>query len=439
MGSDPTAPPPGSRAPPSSWRETSELQVAWARGIAADPDVVALIDELPREHRQPSLLFSVTQLAGRPGDGLAASCATGWSPSGRGSRRSRASAARRRTRWVACAPLLVALDRIPGPLALLELGASAGLCLGRRPLRVPLRRRPGARRRRPAADLHDVGRGCGADRAARDRVAARGRPGPALARRPRRSSPGSRLCCRPTGRSGSPGCAPHPPASPTTRRRSWRATRSRRCPRWLAAAPAGATPVVVALGTLVYLPPPARLEVLRRSARARRPARDARAGDRAARGRGAPRGADRARADAVRARARRRAARLRVRARRSAVLAVAGGATGCRGRRRPRIAACRHPTPRPRRADELDELSLRMLDFEREWASRVGAKDAAIRAEFSIPAARYYQMLYALIDSPVALRSDPLLVRRLQRLRDARSRARAARTFRTDISDQDPS
>ena len=86
---------------------------------------------------------------------------------------------------------------------------------------------------------------------------------------------------------------------------------------------------------------------------------------------------------------------------------------------------------------ELDEFSLQMLEFERLWASRVGAKDAAIRAEFSIPAARYYQMLYALIDSPVALRSDPLLVRRLQRLRDARSRARAARTFRMDDLDHD--
>jgi hypothetical protein len=90
-------------------------------------------------------------------------------------------------------------------------------------------------------------------------------------------------------------------------------------------------------------------------------------------------------------------------------------------------------------SDELDELALRVLGFERDWAARVGPKDAAIRSEFSIPAARYYQMLYALIDSPAALRSDPLLVRRLQRLRDARSRARAARTFRTDsTSDQDP-
>jgi hypothetical protein len=78
----------------------------------------------------------------------------------------------------------------------------------------------------------------------------------------------------------------------------------------------------------------------------------------------------------------------------------------------------------------LAELELRLLAFERDWADRVGAKEAAIRSEFGLPAARYYQMLYALIDSPDALRHDPLLVRRLQRLRDARTRSRAARTFR---------
>jgi hypothetical protein len=86
-------------------------------------------------------------------------------------------------------------------------------------------------------------------------------------------------------------------------------------------------------------------------------------------------------------------------------------------------------------AGELSELELRLLDFERAWAARVGAKEAAILTEFSIPPARYYQMLYALIDSPAALRHDPLLVRRLQRLRDARTRSRAARTFRTDTQD----
>jgi len=100
------------------------------------------------------------------------------------------------------------------------------------------------------------------------------------------------------------------------------------------------------------------------------------------------------------------------------------------------VPASDHARSGTQPVEELDELSRRMLEFEREWASRVGAKEAAIRAEFSVPAARYYQMLYALLDSPVALRSDPMLVRRLQRLRDARARARAARSLRT--IDQDP-
>jgi hypothetical protein len=86
----------------------------------------------------------------------------------------------------------------------------------------------------------------------------------------------------------------------------------------------------------------------------------------------------------------------------------------------------------------LSETDHRILDFERKWTSQLGAKDAAIRAEFGVPAARYYQMLSVLIDSPVALRTDPMLVRRLQRVRDSRTRARAARTFRLDPRLQDP-
>jgi hypothetical protein len=88
-------------------------------------------------------------------------------------------------------------------------------------------------------------------------------------------------------------------------------------------------------------------------------------------------------------------------------------------------------------APELDELDLRMLDFEARWSGRLGAKEAAIRAEFGLSAARYYQLLDALIDSPIALRRDPILIRRLQRLRDGRARARAARTFRVDPSRED--
>lgn len=92
----------------------------------------------------------------------------------------------------------------------------------------------------------------------------------------------------------------------------------------------------------------------------------------------------------------------------------------------------------PERAEpprgSLDDLELRLLDFERAWADRVGNREAAIRAEFGVSSARYYQMLYALIDSPIAVRHDPLLVRRLQRLRNSRRRARA-RPFLTENQD----
>ena len=89
------------------------------------------------------------------------------------------------------------------------------------------------------------------------------------------------------------------------------------------------------------------------------------------------------------------------------------------------------PGPAEPPATSLDETEQRLLAFERAWADRVGNREAAIRAEFGVSSARYYQMLYALIDSPIAVRHDPLLVRRLQRLRDSRRRARA-RPFTTD-------
>ncbi len=72
-----------------------------------------------------------------------------------------------------------------------------------------------------------------------------------------------------------------------------------------------------------------------------------------------------------------------------------------------------------------------ILAFEGQWAQHVGAKEQAIRAQFSLSAARYYQLLGALIDSPLALAHDPLLIKRLQRMRDARSHARARRSLHT--------
>ncbi|NEM92377.1 DUF3263 domain-containing protein [Galbitalea soli] len=86
----------------------------------------------------------------------------------------------------------------------------------------------------------------------------------------------------------------------------------------------------------------------------------------------------------------------------------------------------------------LSARDLAILEFERTWWHHAGAKEAAIRAEFSLSAARYYQVLNAVIDSPDAVRHDPMLVGRLQRARDARTRARAARAFTTPTSGDDP-
>jgi hypothetical protein len=83
---------------------------------------------------------------------------------------------------------------------------------------------------------------------------------------------------------------------------------------------------------------------------------------------------------------------------------------------------------------QLTDLEARILGFERDWAARLGGRETAIRDEFGVSAARYYQILNTLLDSPLALQHDPLLVRRLQRLRETRRRARA-RTFGTETQD----
>jgi Protein of unknown function (DUF3263) len=65
-----------------------------------------------------------------------------------------------------------------------------------------------------------------------------------------------------------------------------------------------------------------------------------------------------------------------------------------------------------------------MLAFERQWWRSAGAKETAIREAFGVTPTRYYQVLNALVDRPAALEADPLLVRRLRRLRGARRRGR---------------
>ncbi|MCU1414101.1 MAG: hypothetical protein JWN80_1441 [Microbacteriaceae bacterium] len=78
-------------------------------------------------------------------------------------------------------------------------------------------------------------------------------------------------------------------------------------------------------------------------------------------------------------------------------------------------------------ASVLSERSRRVLEFERQWWKHAGAKEEAIRSEFGLSAARYYQMLNTVLDEPEALAFDPMLVKRLHRMRDARTEARASR------------
>ena len=75
----------------------------------------------------------------------------------------------------------------------------------------------------------------------------------------------------------------------------------------------------------------------------------------------------------------------------------------------------------------LSERDEQVLAFERQWWKYAGAKEQAIRDLFDMSATRYYQVLNALIDSPAALAHDPMLVKRLRRMRSTRQRARSAR------------
>ncbi|WP_029292057.1 DUF3263 domain-containing protein [Cellulomonas sp. HZM] len=78
-------------------------------------------------------------------------------------------------------------------------------------------------------------------------------------------------------------------------------------------------------------------------------------------------------------------------------------------------------------AGTLSERDEQILAFERQWWKYAGAKEQAVRELFDMSATRYYQVLNALIDDPAALAQDPMLVKRLRRMRSSRQRARTAR------------
>jgi Protein of unknown function (DUF3263) len=93
------------------------------------------------------------------------------------------------------------------------------------------------------------------------------------------------------------------------------------------------------------------------------------------------------------------------------------------------------PAPRQRAPEQkppgdsdaaLSERDCRILDFERRWWRHAGSKEQAVREQFQLSATRYYQVLNGLLDSAAALEYDPVLVKRLRRLRATRARTRTA-------------
>lgn len=81
------------------------------------------------------------------------------------------------------------------------------------------------------------------------------------------------------------------------------------------------------------------------------------------------------------------------------------------------------PSPEP----ALSERDAAILDFEKQWWKYAGAKEQAVRELFDLSATQYYQVLNTLIDSPDALAAEPMLVKRLRRMRATRQRERTQR------------
>ncbi len=81
---------------------------------------------------------------------------------------------------------------------------------------------------------------------------------------------------------------------------------------------------------------------------------------------------------------------------------------------------------------DLEERAQLILDFEREWWRYAGAKEQAIKEHFDLSPTRYYQLLNRIIDDETALEYDPMLVKRLRRMRAARQRQRAAKRLGVD-------
>ena len=74
----------------------------------------------------------------------------------------------------------------------------------------------------------------------------------------------------------------------------------------------------------------------------------------------------------------------------------------------------------------LSEFEVKMLEFERSWWRHAGVKESSIKELFNLTPPAYYQLLNNLIDRSEALLAEPILVKRLRRLRDSRTAQRSS-------------
>lgn len=79
---------------------------------------------------------------------------------------------------------------------------------------------------------------------------------------------------------------------------------------------------------------------------------------------------------------------------------------------------------RPTWAAMLSERHAAMLDFERSWWNHDEPRDQVIRARFQCSPEEYHAELTTVLDDPAAMEHDPLVVRRLKRLRQRARRLR---------------
>ncbi|WP_158882125.1 DUF3263 domain-containing protein [Amycolatopsis anabasis] len=91
------------------------------------------------------------------------------------------------------------------------------------------------------------------------------------------------------------------------------------------------------------------------------------------------------------------------------------------------------PDPTGAPVEGLSRREQEVLAFERQWWKYAGAKEQAIRELFAMSSTRYYQVLNQLIDKPEAIQADPMLVKRLRKMRAARQRTRAARRLGIEL------